>query len=102
MFFVHDDDAQIVDGCKKGRACSDDDIYFLSEYFSPLIEALSHGHFAVENGNIIIEGGAESVNELWSECDFGHENESVFLLCYCVFDCMNIDECFSAAGYAME
>lgn len=30
MLFVHDDDAEIVDGCEESGACSDDDIDFLS------------------------------------------------------------------------
>src|SRR5262249_30639592 len=102
MLFINDDQAEILQWSKDGGTGSDDNSYFLAIDPKPLVNALTFGQRTVEDSGLVGETLRKAIDELGGEADFGNEDETGFAGGEEVFDGLEVDFGFAAAGHAVE
>ena len=107
VFFVHDDEAEGVNGGEDGAAGADDDAGAALADFVPFIVAFAGGEVAVEDGDERTKGagaeaGFEAFDGLRSEGNFGDEDDAAAALGKGVGEGLEVDFGFAAAGDAVE
>ena len=75
MLFVHDDQADILDGCKDCGSGSDYDARSSLLHATPLIVAFSFRQPRVKNGDLLAETADEDIDNLCGEGDFRQQND---------------------------
>ena len=102
VFFVDDDEAEILDRAEDRGAGSDDELHFsLAEIF-PRRRPFSEAAPVVENGDFLGEAGAEPLDRLRRQRDLGDEEDRAFSLLERRRDRLQIDLRFAASRDAIN
>src|SRR5262249_55733021 len=100
---VDDDEAEGLDGGEDGGAGADNDVGLAVADLVPLVVAFAGAEVAVEDGDVLVsEAGAETFDGLWREGNFPDGGDGVFAVAEGVFDGLEVDFGFAAAGDAVD
>lgn len=102
MFFVDDDEAQVLDGGEECATRSDDDAQSSVSDSRPGIEPFFFAQGAMEDGDVVSEASPEDGAELGCQRDFGKDEDASFIFFARIFDGLEIDLGFAASGNAEE
>ena len=101
MFLVQHDQTEMRRRGEDCTASADDDLDFAASDSSPMFVTLDVAQMAVQYGHTI-ESAAEAPDRLWRKADFGHEQNRLATEADDVFDRLNVDLGFAAAGDAVD
>lgn len=105
MFFIDDDETEVLQGREESAARADDDDGFSAVDLMPFIEAFACREVAMQDGDLPLaagEAGFEAVDRLGSEGDLRNQDDGGAAFPQNVIDGLKVDFCFSAAGDSLE
>ena len=107
VLFIHDDEAERLDGREDGRARADDDARAALPNLVPLVVALAGAEVRVQHGDLrlkrpVAEAGLEALDRLRRERNLWHEHDGSLPLRQRVCDALEIDFGLPRAGDAVE
>ena len=102
VLFVHDDEAEVVEGGEEGGAGPEDDGGFAVSDAHPVGHALAGGKVAVHDSDLGAEPGAELGDHLGGEGDFRDEIEDLTTGLERFFGAAEVDLGFAGTGDAVK
>ena len=105
VFFIDDDEAEILERREDCAARADDDAGAAGVELVPFVVPLAFGEMAVKNGDhirVVGEAALEALDGLRSERDFRHENDRAFAAREGGADRLQINFRLAAAGDAVQ
>ena len=102
MFLVHDDQSHIIQRREDGGSGADHDIRFAASDPLPLVAPFPFGQSGMEHRHPITDPGAEVIDHLRGQSDFGDKNQRRPFAPPCLRNRPKVDFRFARSGDAIQ
>ena len=105
MLLIDHDQPEIFDWSKYSAAGANNDLGLPVEHFLPFVMTFAGGKVAVKDGDLILyfrKTGFKTIGGLWSQRNFGNENDGASSLIEAVLNCLKVDFSFSTSSDPVE